>query len=370
MSRILLIGLITSAWVSANAESSASLGLTSADLGRLGVVLQPPQSVTEIEIASGPAEVVIPPAQEAIVSATVEGVLSRVLVAEADFVSAGQPLAEIRSAELLGLQRAYIDAAVAADLASTQLERDRGLYADGIIAERRLRESAAAERAASTALEQLRQQLALAGMTDTELAHLLQTGELSPTLTLRAPFSAVIVEQISSLGARVDVLEPVYRVADLSRLWLEVHVPQERAARIVAGMRVTASTANRTLDADVTHVGQVLDGASQTVVVRADVDNHDQALRAGQFLPARILAVSNEPMSALAVPSAAIVRVDGDAFVFVRRNDEVGALLVEILGEDSASTYIRASLEPGVEVVVEGVAALKSVWVAGQAEGS
>lgn len=366
MSRILIVGLITSVWLPAQANSG--LGLSSEELDRLGVVLQAPQAVTEIEIASGPAEVVIPPPQEAIVSSTVAGVLSRVLVAEGDFVTAGQPLAEIISADLLALQRDYVDASVAVELARAQLERDRGLHADGIIAERRLQESGAAERAASIALEQRRQQLALAGMSDRELTRLRQTAELSSTLTLKAPFAAIVVEQLSSLGARVDVLEPVHRVADLSKLWLEVHVPQERAERIAPRMRVVASIAHRSLAADVTHVGRILDSSSQTVLVRASIDNADLALRPGQFLPARIFDVNNEKTS-VAVPSAAIVRIDGNTFVFGRRNDEVGAFAVEILGEDGTNAYVRASFDSRIEVVVAGVAALKSVWMAGQAQG-
>lgn len=369
MIRILFVGLVTSYCVAVHAEGAESLGLSAADLERLGVVLEPPQSVAEIEIASGPAEVVIPPAQQIVVSSTISGVVSRFFVAEGDLVESGQPLAEITSAELLALQHDYIEATVAAELAIAQRQRDLGLHTDGIISERRLQESAAAERAATTALDQIRQQLVLGGMTSADLDRLRDTGELSPTLTLRARFAGVVIEQMSDLGSPVDALEPVYRLADLSRLWLEVHVPQERAMAIEPGMLVVAESGNRVLEAQVTNVGRVVDAASQTVLVRAGVDNSDLALRVGQFIPARVLERIDQGTAALAVPNAAVVRADGDVFVFVAANGEVSAWPVEIIAEGSINTYIRGGVDADSQIAVAGVAALKSVWVSA-ADGS
>jgi len=362
--RILIAGLLTSYCAVVQAEGTVSLGLSSTDLDRLGVVLEAPRSVAEIEVAAGPAEVVIPPAQQIVVSSTISGVLTRFFVAEGDSVEAGQPLAEITSAELLELQHDYVEAAVAAELASAQRQRDLGLRTDGIISERRLQESVAAERAATTSLEQIRQQLVLGGMTAADLRRLHDSGELSSTLTLTAKFAGVVIEQMSDLGTRVDALAPVYRLADLSRLWLEVHVPQERAVAIEPGMRVVATSASRTFAAEVVQVGRVVDAASQTVVVRAGIDNTGLVLRAGQFIPARVLDTTSEGTAALAVPNAAIVRLDGDAFVFVAANADVSAWPIEIIAEDGINTYIRGSFDADTRIAVGGVAALKSVWMA------
>jgi cobalt-zinc-cadmium efflux system membrane fusion protein len=369
MIRIFFAALIVTAAVSARANDGSSLGLTAADLDRLGIVLQAPRIISEIEIASGPAEVVIPPSQEAVVSSTVSGVLTRALVAEGDFVSAGQPLAEITSSDLLALQSEYVEAALAMDLARVQLQRDQGLHSDGIIAERRLRESSAAERTASTAQDQLRQQLMLAGMSQTELANLLATHALTPTLELKAPFAAFVIEQRSALGARVDTLDPVYRVADLSELWLELHVPQERSERIKPGMRVVTTTADRIIEGEVLNIGRVADSSSQTVLVRAAIANEDLALRVGQYLPARILDANDQRDAALAVPTAAIVRVDGNTYVFGRRNDEIAALPVQIIAEDGTNTYIHSEFDAETEIAIAGVAVLKSVWVSAGEEG-
>ena len=369
MRTISLFVVFFGASFAALANGGSHLTLSAAELDRLGVEFEAAQAVARAGIASGPAEVVIPPAQQAIVSTTVSGVLSRLFVAEGDAVGAGETVAEIESADLLGLQREFVNFAAAADLARSQLERDRGLYADGIIAERRVQETTVAARAATTVLEQVRQQLQLAGMSAPQIDRLGETRELSPTLQLHAPFNSIVVERLSALGQRVDALDPVFRIADLSRLWLEVHVSQEEVARIEPGMRVTVSTGDQVLDAEITHVGQVVDPASQTVLVRAGVDNAGLPLRAGQFLPAQILTSAAGYGVIVAVPSAAVVRSGDVAAVFVRSAAGLMAQPVEILAEDAMQTYVTAGIDPGMEVAVAGVATLKSVWTAGQAEG-
>jgi membrane fusion protein, heavy metal efflux system len=363
MIRNRILGLVLVGTTSVLAEANTGLDLTSTDLDRLGVELQAPEAVTEVEVASGPARVVIPPAQESIVASTVSGVLSGVLVAEGDVVSAGQSLAEIMSADLLELQREFLDAVLAMDLASAQAERDRALYADGIIAERRVLESTAASRSAAMAVEQVRQQLVLAGMNESSLAALRESRVLTPKLQLTAPFAATVIEQRAALGAHIDALDPVYRIADLSMLWLEVQVPQERADRIRPGMRVAASTGGRVIVGEVSLVGRVADRASQAVVVRAGIDDEDGMLRAGQVLSARIFETGIDGSGVLAVPSAAIVRTDGSTYVFGSRDGRLMVLPVEVLAEDGTRTYVRGDLADGVRIAIGGIASLKSVWL-------
>lgn len=369
MRAVLGMCLAAGALSAALANGSNALELTTAELERLGVGLAPAEVALRVTIASVPAEVVIPAARQAIVSTTVSGVLSRLLVAEGDSVEAGQPLAEIQSPELLSLEKGFIDATAAAELARTQLERDRGLYADGIVAERRLRESVVAARAADTTLDQARQQLVIAGMAEPEMARLADSRELSRTLLLRAPFDAVVVSQLRPVGAHVDSLEPLFNIADLTELWIEAHVPQESAGRVESGMQIVVTANDRVLQAGIIHVGRVVDSASQTVLVRGVVENRGLFLRAGQSLTVRIAAFPSGVEPVLAVPRAAIVHAEGGPFVFVRTTAGMAASPVEILATDGEQAYLSAGLDVGVDVAISGVATLKSIWLESQSAG-
>jgi cobalt-zinc-cadmium efflux system membrane fusion protein len=223
--------------------ASAAFAVSDQQLARLGVTLRPAEVAETVEYAAVPAEVVVPAARQAVVNASHGGVVVRVLVAEGDAVVAQQPVAEIDSLNYVEHQRDYIEAAAEAELATAQEARDRGLFEEGIIAERRVAESAAVARAARARLDHLRAELELAGITAAELARLGEQRELGKRIVLRAPFAGVVAAVHATAGARVDALDPVVALADLRELWLELRVAQERAAHIVPGMLVAAQSA-------------------------------------------------------------------------------------------------------------------------------
>lgn len=345
------------------AAAADDLVLTATQFERLGVEFGSPVPAAVTDAGSGPAEVVIPPTQQVVVGTTVSGVLSRLLVAEGENVSAGQALAEVESPEVLALQRAYINAFAVNELAQVQLQRDRELEEEGIIADRRLRETSAAASAAAVALDQGGQQLQLAGWSASDLRKLSSRQQLSSTLVLRSPIDGVVVSQLSSLGKQVDALTPVFRVADLSQLWLEVRVSQQQAEDISVGMHVIAPDHDDQLYAEVSHVGPVVDPVSQTVMIRAIADNEQRRLRPGQFLSARIVAGVPGEGSTYTVPSKAVVNEGSSTFLFIRTANGFAARQVRLLSDNGRQSFVTASGKLDTEIVISGVAALKSIWL-------
>lgn len=356
--------------VIASAASGATneVAVSDEQLARLGVRLGTPESVELVELAAVPAEVVVPPTRQAIVSAPAAGVVARLMVAEGDAVTAGQVVAELTSVEHVERQREYLDAAAADELAQAQAARDRGLFAEGIIAQRRMNESAAAARAAAARLEQARAQLQLAGLTPAELGRLTAQRQLDARIILRAPFAGVVLGKHASVGARVDALDAVLAVADLSSLWLELRVPQEAAARVTPGMTVSAQIGGQSVTGSVTTVGGAVDPATQTVLVRAEVANSARVLRAGQITTARLLARPAGGV-AYAVPAAAVTRSGGEVLLFVRTGNGVVAQRVDVLADDGARVYVAGGLAADAVVAVEGIGALKALWLAADREG-
>ncbi len=336
-------------------------------LARLGVTLGPAEAVDRVEIASAPAEVVVPPSQQAVVSAPVDGVVARLLVAEGEPVTKGQALAELDSKDFLEWQRAYLDAAVATELAQAQLARDRDLNNEGIIATRRLQETQAQAHAAAVRLDQAAEQLRLTGFDKAALKALESKRRLSARLVLRAPLDGVVAAQHATVGARVDSLDAVVTVADLDTLWLELHLSQENAAHVSPGMLASVQAGGTQLTAPITTVGRVVDPATQTVLVRAEVDNGAGALRAGQFVAARVLAPARG--ATYAVPAAAVTRNGDEIFVFVREPNGFAAQRIDVLAEDGARVYVTAGIDRGARVAIEGISALKSLWLATQETG-
>jgi cobalt-zinc-cadmium efflux system membrane fusion protein len=353
--------------VAAAGTAQETFAVSDEQLARLGVALDTATAVDAVEYATAPAAVVVPPARQALVNASHGGILVRLLVAEGDSVTAAQPVAELDSLDFMEHQRDYLDALAAAELATAQEQRDRGLFDDGVIAERRVAESTAAARAARARVDHLRAELELAGVTAADLERLVERRDLGKRIVLRAPFAGIVTAMHATVGERLDVLDPVLAVADLSQLWLELRVPQENAARIVPGMLATVNAAGATVTGTITTVGGVVDATTQSVLVRAAVDNTGAALRAGQFLTAHVLA---RPEGVVyAVPAAAVTRHDGAALLFVRSGTDMHAQRISVLADDGSRVYVAGGLAPGAIVAVDGVSALKALWLASNEGG-
>src|SRR5690606_337855 len=273
---------------------------------------------------------------------------------------------DLRSLDLLDAQREYVNAASAARLADAQLERDRMLHEEGIIARRRLDEAEAEALAARVHAEQARERLRLVGVDDAALERLAATGAISPELTLRAPIAGVVVDRRAAVGAQVDALEPILRLADLSELWLEARVPQQRADAVTTGMRLVVDVRGETIGGEIFQVGRTVDAATQTVLARARVDNPSADLRAGQVVPARVLAGSGSAGTP-AVPRRAWARIDGETFVFARAPEGARAVSVTIVGETAGHAQIHASgVDADTEIAGRGVSAIKAFLTGGE----
>jgi cobalt-zinc-cadmium efflux system membrane fusion protein len=362
-----LVGAAVAAGSALAQTAGDSFTVEDAELARLGVALGNVERVESIEVVAAPAEVVVPPPRLALVGTPEAGIVARLLAAEGDGVAAQQPLAEIDSADFLERQRDYLDATAAAELAATQEARDRGLFDEGIIAERRLAETRAAARAARSRLEQAEAQLELAGLSRTDVARLASERKLATRIVLRAPFAGTVTAAHAGVGGRVEALAPVLTIADLRELWLIVRVPQESAVHVAAGMSIAVAPPGAPeLVGTVTAVGGVVDAATQTVLVRGVVANAGGALRAGQFLTARVRAAAAG--GALAVPGAAVTRDAGDALVFVRAGNTMHVRRVDVVGDDGVRIYVDGGVGAGERIAVSGVSALKALWMSAAGE--
>jgi len=307
-----------------------------------------------------PAKVAVPNAQLRVLSAPLEGVVESLLVAEGENVLAGQTLARMHSQGLLDLQAAYLESRTRRQLAGETLTRDRTLHAEGIVAKRRLLESSSSYREMKTAEARDRQALVLAGMSEAAIDELASSQQLTTLLEVKAPLAGVVLEQIATAGQRLAASDPLYRIGDLSMLWVEVHVPMDALGAVAPGSQVTLSNG---LDATVITVGRMVHGTDQGVLVRAEVREGVASLRPGQFIEARLAQGGNA--DALRLPAAALLRIDGADSVFVERPSGFEPVRVEVLARESDKVVVTGPLSTADSVVVDGTVSLKAALAAG-----
>ncbi len=209
----------------------------------LGIVTEPLGAGAEGTALVLPARVVIPPAQTRVVAAPVAGLVERVEVAAQETVRQGQALLTLASPMLLEAQRDYLQAASQARLAEAARQRDQQLFQEGLIAESRRQASEAAHVQAAAQVAERRQLLRIYGMSEAAIAALAAGRGLSPTLTLVAPIGGTVLEQMVTPGQRVEAATPLYRIARLAPLWLEMDATAADAGQIRPGAAVEAGGA-------------------------------------------------------------------------------------------------------------------------------
>jgi cobalt-zinc-cadmium efflux system membrane fusion protein len=181
---------------------------------------------------------------------------------------------------------------------------------------------------------------------------------------VRAPFAGTIEAQSFSVSERVAPRDSLFTLADTSQLWVAADIREAEwpALTLAEGqaLSVTApAVPDRKWEAAVYYVGREVDPQTNSVPLVATISNSDGFLRPGQFV--RIAVPLGPARDVLAVPSAAIVEHDGQAFVFCPlkgdRFERVNVTSGVTIGD---WTEILTGLKAGNTVVSRGAFALKS----------
>lgn len=326
------------------------------------------QSATEVTGARYPAEVAVPYTQLQVISALQGGLVEALKVAEGDHVIEGQEIAKIQSPGLLELQRDLLQTLTQLYLAQSNLNRDKQLLDEGIIPKRRYQESRSAWQALVTQKQQQEATLKFSGMSLAAIADLEENRQLNSTLMVSAPFAGVLLEQMAIPGQKLEAADPLFKIGQLSPLWLEIHVPVDIASSVVTGDRVSVPELD--IEGEIITIGRMVHAADQGTLLRAIVRNNTDRIRPGQVVQARLAITSGEQFRYL-VPRKAIVRIDQQTMVFTETGQGFQALHVDLVGHHEGQPII-ASIHPITEpVVISGSVTLKSILTgAGEGEGS
>ncbi len=323
----------------------------------LGIQLGKLESVSQIPLLYAPAKVTVPPAKEFLISASQSGLVSKLDVSIGDQVKQGQVLATLLSPELLTLQRQFLKANSDRKLAKTGVDRDKKLLEEGVISNRRWQETQAHYYGFLSTTTEAKQLLEIAGMSKVDINKLAKTRKLSSQLNVRSPISGIVLERKVVAGERIDMLAPLYHVANLDKLWLDINVPQEQIKNIQIGDKVRLN--NTSVMATISLLGRSVNAENQTVLARAIIDGNAPGVRIGQTVTVQILQSSE--IKAFKVPSVGIAQIEGKYHVFIRTDEGFEAKEVNVIGRENTLSVINNDELTGIEeIAISGGITLKA----------
>lgn len=179
-----------------------------------------------------------------------------------------------------------------------------------------------ARRSAQDLLEAGRRRLAFWEIPAGEIARLEQSGEITRATTLRSPVSGVVVEKNVVAGQRVMEGDALYRVADLSTVWVEAEIYERDLGAVRVGARATVTLEaypGEAYTGPVTYVYPTVDPATRTARVRVELRNPQGRLKPGMYATVRMPGARRA--DAVTVPRTAVLASGERSVVFVRRPD-------------------------------------------------
>lgn len=344
------------------AAADSTIVISAKQQQAMGIVVAPVSPTSAESILRLPGEILIPASQERIVSAAQGGLVDALHVAAGMEVKKGQVLGHIISPELVSQQRDYLQAATRYRLAKNILDRDAELFKDGIIAERRHLATKSDFEEASANLAQSRQALRLGGMSDAGIAQLERSGKYSSGVSFVAPIDGQVLEQMVSIGQRVDMAAPLLRVGRLSPLWLEIHAPVEHLAALRKGLAVKIP--QHDAEGKIITIIRAINKNDQTVHVRAEITKNTEALSPGQFVEADVMTQAVAAAAHYALPRQAVTRQGKDSYVFVQNAKGFTPVKVIVVSEQAERAVVSGDLPQNAKVAVAGTVAIKAAWAA------
>jgi RND family efflux transporter MFP subunit len=192
------------------------------------------------------------------------------------------------------------------------------------------------------------------GMDEIQRKEIAESRKFTRSIVMRSPGKGFILSRKVTAGQRFQRGDELYRVADLTRVWVLADVFQRESEFIRRGQtaRITVPSDERVFQATVSEILPQFDADTRTLKVRLELDNSDFALRPDMFVDVEF-PVDLPP--AVTIPGDAIVDSGLRKTVYVDRgNGYFEPRSVETGWRFGGRAQVLHGLEPGERVVVAG----------------
>jgi len=246
------------------------------------------------------------------------------------FVKKMQPLFELYSPELFAAQQEYL--VTYRNLNRMSKQANKGL------------------------LKAARQRLRYFDVAESEIRAMEKTGKIKKTVTIRSPFDGVVILKKAVEGSYVKDGATVYRIADLSRVWVEVHIYEFEFPWVAKGQAAEMTLPylpGRTFSGRIAYVYPYLQRKTRDVIIRLEFDNPNFVLKPNMYADVKLKRRAGE---GIVIPSEAVIRSGERNIVFVLRDQNKFTPRNVTLGFnlDNGNIQVIKGLAPGEKVVTSG----------------
>ncbi|WP_354682458.1 efflux RND transporter periplasmic adaptor subunit [Cupriavidus necator] len=194
-----------------------------------------------------------------------------------------------------------------------------------------------------------------AGMTPAQVSAVEKTGKLQPGVAIASPVDGLATEVAVREGMTVSPGMTLFRLADLSQVWVIAEVPEGQAGTIRPGVAATVrqSGAAESIAGKVDAILPDVSAATRTVKVRIVLPNPGRRLLPGMFVTVGFDSAAQQ--QALLIPSESVIRTGQRSLVMVDAG-QAGFVAADIKTGREADGMVEVldGLKPGQKVVTSG----------------
>lgn len=290
----------------------------------------------------------------------VSGIVRSVSASLGENVPEGRELAKIDSPELAELKADYLEKFRNLDLTRFTFERKEYLWQEKIAGEADRLEAQAAFQNAETLLLAAKRRLMALGYSEQQVLNIPEAGDDNfGRYTITTPISGTIIAKHITRGEKIDG-EELFVIADLSEVWVDLHIPAQNLRQVAKGLGVEITSAEgRREHGELILVGPVINEESRTALGRVTLKNPEAYWKPGQFVTGEIL--NRTTSTVVVVPSNAVQNIDGENIIFVPEGDGFKPVEVTLGKSTRDKTQIIAGLKTGDRYVARGAFSLKAI---------
>ena len=193
------------------------------------------------------------------------------------------------------------------------------------------------------------------GISDATIDALAKKTDLAATFSLKSPIDGIVVERTATVGASVGTDTNLFKIIDLSRVWIDADVFEKDLPRVRPGQEVKLTVTafpQSTFSGKVILINSVVDPETRTVKVRTEVANPDGRLKPDMFANVQIVTDINR--AAISIPQSAVLNDEGKTVVFVADSNGYQKRQVQPGIQNNDRVEIVDGLNAGDKVVVKG----------------
>lgn len=193
-----------------------------------------------------------------------------------------------------------------------------------------------------------------------DLLATIESNESLRPFDLRAHVSGTVIAKDVTVGEFVSTDRELFRIADLTEVWVDLGVYRRDFARLAIGqsIRVDARDGTEPVETSLSYLSPIGSATTQTLLARAVLPNPDRSWRPGLFVAAEVeVDAATVPV---AVPADAIQRIRDWDVVFITAGDVFEAQPIELGRRDAERVEVVSGLAAGQLYVTTGSFILKA----------